>query len=549
MNRSSAYLKDIGMLTDSNYGPTTSPYLTGLISAITIALFAIFLLAKFGNPPSLHAFGFDDAFITYRYAQHFFEGKGLVFNYGDYVEGYSNFLYVLLMAPAFLFPLDWVYPYSVMMNCLFFIITVCTFRYFLNTKFKSNQVMLGCLLLVLNPRIWEHAVSGMETMMSLALVTGSWVVIEMFLATPTKSRQALLLVLVTLSIFSRVDGFILPLSITLYAIIKKERRLAIKLCCLIITISMFYTVWRYIYYHDVIANTYYAKVTGDLFLRIKKGLIYSLKSDARTGFWIPICLIFWNLMRTIITRSYNKYHLDFASFFILIWSTYVILIGGDCYKDRFLVPLFAMGSFIVISSFTKLFSSAAPFGKMPHTKIMLIVFIGLFAAQTVPIRYDRNFRFILHKKDRAIATGKFLGQHYPNATLAVLPAGKIPFFSGLETIDMLGLNDKHIGKMHVHSKIFAAGHMKYDPDYVLSKEPTLILDWIDPNLNLEFGITKEKYQQKYHLKYLVNLAGSDKSRSYIVDVSHFSQKQIVYLIKEKRYFCAVLLKNSSVSVS
>lgn len=110
---------------------------------------------------------------------------------------------------------------------------------------------------------------------------------------------------------------------------------------------------------------------------------------------------------------------------------------------------------------------------------------------------------------------------------------------------MLGLNDKHIGKMQVNSKKFAAGHMKYDPDYVLSKEPTLILDWIDTDLNLEFGITKEKYQSKYHLKYLVNLAGSEKNMPYLIDVSRYSFKQIHYLISVKRYFCAILLKNNS----
>lgn len=34
----------------------------------------------------------DDAFISFRYARNLLEGHGLVFNPGEYVEGYSNFL-------------------------------------------------------------------------------------------------------------------------------------------------------------------------------------------------------------------------------------------------------------------------------------------------------------------------------------------------------------------------------------------------------------------------------------------------------------------------
>src|ERR1700691_673914 len=40
----------------------------------------------------------DDTFISLRYAERFLEGKGLTWNDGEYVEGYSNLLWVLLNA-------------------------------------------------------------------------------------------------------------------------------------------------------------------------------------------------------------------------------------------------------------------------------------------------------------------------------------------------------------------------------------------------------------------------------------------------------------------
>ncbi|HUN81402.1 MAG TPA: hypothetical protein VMV81_07810, partial [Phycisphaerae bacterium] len=43
----------------------------------------------------------DDAFISFRYARNFAHGQGLVFNPGfERVEGYSNFLWVLILAFA-----------------------------------------------------------------------------------------------------------------------------------------------------------------------------------------------------------------------------------------------------------------------------------------------------------------------------------------------------------------------------------------------------------------------------------------------------------------
>ncbi len=40
----------------------------------------------------------DDAFISLRYAQNLVDGHGLVYNPGEYVEGYTNLSWTLLLA-------------------------------------------------------------------------------------------------------------------------------------------------------------------------------------------------------------------------------------------------------------------------------------------------------------------------------------------------------------------------------------------------------------------------------------------------------------------
>ena len=48
----------------------------------------------------------DYAFISFRYARNLADGLGLVWNVGERVEGYTNFLWTLMMAPSFKLGVD-----------------------------------------------------------------------------------------------------------------------------------------------------------------------------------------------------------------------------------------------------------------------------------------------------------------------------------------------------------------------------------------------------------------------------------------------------------
>src|SRR5688572_14492820 len=101
------------------------PYMSWIgLAAALIILFAgvtVQTLAGYSHGDhSGHAWGSDDAWISYRYARNLSEGHGLVFNEGERVEGYSNLLYVLLMAVGFAFTDGMgIYAYSVVLNTIF----------------------------------------------------------------------------------------------------------------------------------------------------------------------------------------------------------------------------------------------------------------------------------------------------------------------------------------------------------------------------------------------------------------------------------------------
>src|SRR5947209_17045602 len=64
------------------------------------AIAALLLLAWW------HRFIMDDAFISFRYADNLVRGWGLVWNEGERIEGYTNFLWTMLIAAALAAHLD-----------------------------------------------------------------------------------------------------------------------------------------------------------------------------------------------------------------------------------------------------------------------------------------------------------------------------------------------------------------------------------------------------------------------------------------------------------
>ena len=57
----------------------------------------VLLLALYGAHAQAYLFLNDDAFISFRYADHWARTGELVYNLGERVEGYTNFLWVALL--------------------------------------------------------------------------------------------------------------------------------------------------------------------------------------------------------------------------------------------------------------------------------------------------------------------------------------------------------------------------------------------------------------------------------------------------------------------
>ncbi len=199
----------------------TPLWLTVSMFLVTFGIVAHFLFGQSWTTISGHAIGSDDAYISYRYAENFFNGHGLVFNSNEYVEGYSNFLYTLLMAPAFYIGKSYVYTYSVTINIVLINIALVIYYQFIKTHLDKTSAAIGTLLMALSPYIWSNAATGLETILVLLINIAIWAVVETYRKTPNQKCLYRLIFLCLLSMLARIDGFIMPFICCFYLSLKK----------------------------------------------------------------------------------------------------------------------------------------------------------------------------------------------------------------------------------------------------------------------------------------------------------------------------------------
>lgn len=142
------------------------------------AMFAILLVAA--AVAALHVVWLpriivDDAFISYRYARNLVEGRGLVFNAGERVEGFSNFLWVVLTAIGMKFGLDPIaWTRAIGASCYIGIVLVAT-AIGKNLTRSSAGALGVALILGGSTALCGSALSGLETgLYGFLLILALW---------------------------------------------------------------------------------------------------------------------------------------------------------------------------------------------------------------------------------------------------------------------------------------------------------------------------------------------------------------------------------------
>lgn len=405
----------------------------------------------------------DDALISMRYARNLANGAGLVWNPGERVEGYTNFLWTLVMAGVHALPIDLPHT-SLVVLLISLALSAATLPWVARlTRLlggAAGAVAVALLAFVLNDNIAAWNTTGGETaLLGLLLTVGVCRVLEE--ARTRRPRAATYLLLGAVALV-RADGLVLAgLAAGAALLLTADRRRVLAFSLLMLSLPLAHEIWRIMYYGDVLPNTAYLKVLN-WDRRLSAGVQDGLKFALGYGPWLLAAAI-----GAARPRSSERLAVLGIAVGQLAW---VVFIGGDAFPgNRFLVPVLPL---VLAAGLT---------GWEQIADRMTLRAAGLIAGLALlPLMVPGYFNVFVsgggYNADN-LRVGLWLRAHYPpEAVVADAAAGSVPYFSGLGAVDLLGKSDPVIAREAAVAGNTRPGHNKYDYEYSLGvRRPDLVV--------------------------------------------------------------------------
>ncbi|MBI5216671.1 MAG: tetratricopeptide repeat protein [Ignavibacteriae bacterium] len=457
----------------------------------------------------------DDSFITFRYVKNFAEGHGLVFNIGERVEGYTTFLWTILLAVPAILNFDMIST-SQIIGVLFGLATLyLMYRLSLEISTENRPIgfsLIAILFLACNSAVAYWSISGMETGMFMFLtVLSVWLYIKERKQEKKFAYAPFAFVLLSLT---RPEGMYLfgltMMHFIAEVFLDKERnrkeefkRLVMWGALYAIPIGLFMG-WRLFYYGWLFPNTYYAKA-GFSKEYFNAGVDYFWQFAQMDLFWgallvLPIALLLWKRRSSEIL---------YLSFLILTYTAYIVSVGGDVLPNfRFFISILPLMYLLVQESLFELYKLF----EEKRSMLRYIVYASplVLAYYTYSIPYDHVRRYCDLENglvEKMTEQGKwFKANSKPGAVIAASTIGAVSFYSEMTLIDMLGLTDETIAHNPEPLEDLQSGWKErhHNSTYVLSRKP----DWIlfstgfKPSAFAERALfTKKEFRQWYHQYY------------------------------------------------
>ncbi len=460
-----------------------SRYVEYVLLILLILLYAWMIFLEGIRIDTTYYFGlFDDAMISMRYARNLAEGYGLVWNPGEYIEGYSNLLWVLWMSMIHVLPIaESKICLIVSLSGIFILLTNLYVIKKIASIYLGNSYPYVIAILIcvgFNFSFFFWTLRGMETGLVSLFIN---IAIYLLMIKPSMNRDIQLIVICVLMLLLRMDTLPVIVVIALYKLLKAPVSMnnigfwGIVLCT--IFTLLIWTVLRYEYYHQYLPNTYYHKLTGiSLIERIERGV----KALGYTCIYKGYGVYLFPLLFMIQKRMKIKRDFLLLVAVLSISIAYSVYVGGDAWERKFVLNRFisvGLPLLVILFVYTIKSLNLSIFHKRPFLR--LVVIYGCSIAINIPVYYSwihkGGIQTIQHQDK--IKQGVIINEYTsPDTRVAVVWAGTIPYFSHRYAIDLLGKMDSTIARGE--NKIveeFYPGHNKWNYAYSIDTyKPDLI---------------------------------------------------------------------------
>ena len=307
-------------------------------------------LALLGWLASVGWFITDDAFISFRYVRNLLDGHGLVFNPGEYVEGYTNFLWVLELAAIWaLFGLrpehvaQWLsvfYTAGTIAVMLWWVARMPALRH----RWLVAWMALGLICSSATFAVWTSG-GGLETRQFTFFVLGTVACLSVF----GTRRWGLVAASLSLAAagLTRPEGLLAAACCVGWFVGQRairdrtlDWRGTLALAGPFAVVIGGHFLARYRYYGEWLPNTYYAKHVDSWY---ESGYRYLSAAAIETGLYLLLPLAYLALRARWRERQDGIHALVLLQ--VLAHMAYLFEIGGDHFEYRpmdFYWPLLAV---------------------------------------------------------------------------------------------------------------------------------------------------------------------------------------------------------------
>ncbi len=405
-------------------------------------------------------FKVDDAYIAFVYSKNLVNGNGLTYN-GLVVEGFSSFLWTILMVPVLLCngdPLNAARVLSLLSALATLYLTGRLVRR-LEPRSSQSTVFLTVLLLATSVCFVAWTVGGLETVWMTFLVT-----LLVYVESGPDQRTPVFSALVVLACaLSRPEGVMLFPVLLVYRLIARTSSVKKTVWWSLLFLLPYFAflLWRFLTFGYLLPNTAYAKVKpgSETVVAAARWLVSFVQLRPTLGVLMVFSLAFLTREHHTLMRGWYLVAATIGAYVF-----YVLFSGPDWMPHyRLIVPILPLLSVLAGSAVNA--TSVKQHRSLRVLAVALIVatvLLELILSATVfmPPTLDLG-----KDVDVLIKAGKWIRRNTaPGDTIAVVDAGALAYYGERSTVDILGLNDEHIA----HSP------NKSDPYYVLAHQPLLV---------------------------------------------------------------------------
>ncbi|MBX3228451.1 MAG: hypothetical protein KIT84_07350 [Labilithrix sp.] len=445
----------------------------------------------------------DDAFITFRYSQNLARGRGAVWNAGERVEGYSNFLWMVLLAVAHLVARADVTPAARLLSALCAAGTVVALFALVARVTRSLfwATVAGAGLACCSS-FAAHARNGLESSAFALLI----VLVALGLA--RESVWLLTVALVGVSL-CRFEGVLIAalagITVALVGLGTKTGWTFLRAAAYSAPPYLLWTLWRYAYYGHLLPNSVAAKQGRAPELRFAHGAAYVKGFFGAESVVLGLFLAGAIALVVHLARRQRKPAPPALVFVLLasvVYTAFIVWIGG-CWMPAWrmmahVAPAVVALGVLALSRVSSRRTASVRLRVAGRVVVLaLLVPFGIKQVRSTSAEHENLAPRVVYWRDQVLAlgeAGRWLKRTLPrDATVATFAAGALPYYFQGSTIDVLGLTDAHIARGGKKDPNANAGHVSSDWPYVLERKPEVYVS----TLGAGFAATEQPVVDKH----------------------------------------------------